>query len=97
MAKKSLMQRVTVVDLKDNSTQTVFESDKGRKRKRVSEWMRPTERFLRRGIKAQERCWTEALDRHDKSRTKKRDRWLTDGVNNSLRAIDKGCRVWSRW
>jgi len=97
MAKKQTMQRVTVVDMKDNTTQTLYEADGGGKRKRVSDWMRPTERFLRQGIKAQERCWTEALSRHDKSRTKKRDRWLTDGLNNSLRAMDKGCRVWGRF
>lgn len=96
---KSMMQRVTVVDLNDNTAQTVFDAGGkgGGKRKRVSDWMRPTERFLRQGIKAQDRCWTEALTRHDKSRTKRRDRWLTDGLNNSLRAIDKGCRVWGRW
>lgn len=94
MAKRGVA-RVTVVDLKDSSAQTLFE-DKGSKKKRVSDWMRPGERIIRQTIKAQERCWAEALGRHDKSRTKKRDRWLTDGLNNSLRALDKGCRVWGR-
>lgn len=90
------VQRVTMVDLKDNSAQTLFEGKGGGKKKRVSDWMRPAERLMRQTIKAQERCWTEALGRHDKSRSKKRDRWLTDSVNNGLRALDKGCRVWGR-
>jgi hypothetical protein len=90
------MQRVTVVDLNDNSAQTVFEGKGKGKRKKVSDWMKPGERILRRTLKAQEKCWTSALSRHDKSRTKKRDRWLTDGLNNGLRALDKGCRVWGK-
>jgi hypothetical protein len=94
---KQLMQRVTVIDLRDNTTQTVFKAKGSGKRKKVSDWMRPTERFVRQALKGQERCWTDALRRHDKSRTKKRDRWLTDGLSNALRSAEKGIRVWSRF
>jgi hypothetical protein len=93
---KQLMQRVTVVDLKDNSTQTVFKAKGSGKRKKVSNWMRPTERVLRQTLKSQDRCWSDALKRHDKSRTKKRDRWLSDMLSNGLRAAEKGFRVWGR-
>lgn len=95
MAKK-LLQRVTVVDLNNNTTQTVFKAKGSGKRKKVSSWLRPTERVMRRTLKAQDRCWSDALRRHDKSRTKKRDRWLTDSLGNALRSAEKGFRVLSR-
>ena len=88
-----LVRNVTVVDTNNESSETVFKS-KGKGKKKVTRWLRPGERLIRKTLKAQERCWGNALTRHDKSRGKKRDRWITDGLSNSLKAVEKGCRVW---
>ena len=89
--------RVTSVDLGGNggSATTFLKSKKGRKKK-VTKWLRPTERVVRQYIKAERRCWSDLLGRYNKSRGKKRDRWLTDGLGNSFRSIDKGCRVFGK-
>jgi hypothetical protein len=84
---------VTVVQTGEGGTSKVLLGKKGRRKKKVTSWLRPTERVYRQYLKAERRCWGEAIKRHDKSRGKKRDRWLTDGANNNLRALDKGCRV----
>lgn len=91
------IDRVTVVDVSDKAGRatTLVKGKKGRK-KRVSEFLRPTERITRQFIKAERRCWTDLTRRYDKSRGKKRDRWLTDGLSNSLRSMDKGCRVFGK-
>lgn len=91
------IDRVTVVDVSDNSGRatTLVKGKKGRK-KRVTKWLRPTERIARQFIKGERRCWSDLARRHDKSRGKKRDRWLTDGLSNSLRSMDKGCRVFGK-
>jgi len=88
-----LIRNVTVVDLNNNATETVF-NDKSKGKKKVTRWLRPGERLIRQTMKAQEKCWSQALGRHDKSRGKKRDRWLTDSFSNGLKSIEKGCRVW---
>lgn len=74
---------------------TLFEGKKGRKKK-VTRFLRPTERVMRRYLKAERKCWTDLTRRHDKSRRKKNDRWLTDGLSNSLKSFDKGCRVFGK-
>jgi hypothetical protein len=92
------LNRVTVVDIgggKAGRATTILKGKKGKK-KRVTKWMRPTERAVRQFFKAERRCWTNLTSRHDKSRRKKRNRWLTDSPNNILRSMDKGCRVFSK-
>lgn len=89
------LQRITVVDPSGRDSEVMFK-DKKRKKKKVTRWMRPSEKAMRQYIKAERRCWDELLDRHDKSRGKKRDRWLTDVPNNALRALDKGLRVFGK-
>ncbi len=88
------LRRVTVVDTGDGggSTQTLLKR-KGGKRKRVSRWLRPAERVVRQYGKAQSKCWSESDKRHDKSRGKKRDRWITDSLSNNLKSVNKSCRV----
>ena len=91
------IDRVTVVDVSGGTgTATTLVKGKKKGKKKVTSWLRPTERVLRRAIKGERRCWTDLARRHDKSRGKKRDRWLTDSVSNTLRSMDKGCRVWSK-
>jgi hypothetical protein len=93
------IRRVTAVNI-DNvasggETTVLVDRKRGRKKK-VSRLLRPTERIVRRYLKAERRCWTDLERRHFRSRSKKRDRWLTDGVSNSLRSFDKGCRVFGK-
>lgn len=91
------IDRVTVVDASSGAgTATTLVKGKKRGKKKVTRWLRPTERVVRQYLKAERRCWSDMARRHDKSRGKKRDRWLTDGVSNSLRAMDKGCRVFGK-
>ena len=87
-----LIRNVTVVDLKNDSVESVFE-DKGKRKKKVTTWLRPAERLVRNTLKAEEKCWANALTRHDKSRSKKRDRWLSDSFTNGLKALHKGFRA----
>jgi uncharacterized protein DUF6312 len=91
------IRRVTAVNLDNGGDASILvESKRGKKKKKVSRLLRPTERIARRYIKAERRCWADLERRHLKSRRKKRDRWLTDGVSNSLRSLDKGCRVFGK-
>lgn len=58
--------------------------------KKSSALVRPFDRALRRMAKAQEVAAATYLARHDRSRTKRRDGWLTDLNNNVWRASRKG-------
>lgn len=92
------VRKVTAVDLGEGGavSTTLYEDKKKGKKKKVSRLLRPAERVVRQYIKAEKKCWTDLSRRHDKSRGKKRDRWLVDGLGNSLRSIDKGCRVFGK-
>jgi len=92
------LQRVTLIERKKDGSENVSTllRDKKRKKKKVTGWMRPTERVVNQYLKAEDQCWGNFRKRYRKSRGKKRDRWLTDGPSNALRAFDKGCRVFSR-
>jgi hypothetical protein len=91
------IRRVTSVGggPEDGASTTLLKAKKGRKKK-VTRWLRPTERVVRQYMKAEKKCWTDLTKRHRKARGKKRDRWLTDGVSNSLKSFDKGCRVFGK-
>lgn len=91
------INRVTVLDLsaKSGGTATTLLKGKKRRKKRVTKFLRPTERVIRQYLKAERKCWSNMTRLHNKSRTKKNNRWLTDSLSNSLRSMDKGCRVFS--
>lgn len=90
------INRVTVLDLSKDGTATTLLKGKKSRKKKVTRFLRPTERVIRQYLKAERKCWSDMTRRHNKSRTKKRNRWLTDGLSNSLRSVDKGCRVFSK-
>jgi hypothetical protein len=89
----SFLRRVTVVETGEGGGSKTLLESKGGSKKKVTAWLRPTERIYRQYLKAERKCWADAVKRHGKSRSKKRDRWLTDGLNNNLRSLDKGCKV----
>lgn len=91
------IQRVTAVETRPDEVSAVTIVKKNRRgKKKVSRWLRPTERVVRKYLKAEKKCWTDLSRRHGKARGKKRDRWLTDSVSNSLRSADKGCRTFGK-
>jgi hypothetical protein len=90
----NLIRRVTVVSTKTGEVQSLY--DKRKKKRKVSQILRPTERLLRTAAKAEERCWTEFNRNHNKSLRKKRDRWITDGIGNAVDAAEESCKVWRR-
>jgi len=59
-------------------------------------WLWPAEHALREYVRAEQRCWSEMFRLHDKSRAKKTDRWLMDGLSNALRSHNKGCNGFLR-
>jgi hypothetical protein len=58
--------------------------------KKSSTLVRPFDRALRRLAKAQQASAETYLEGHDRSKTKRRDGWLTDLGNNVWRASRKG-------
>ena len=58
--------------------------------KKSSALVRPLDRALRRVAKAQQASAEAYIERHDQSKMKRRDGWLTDLGNNVWRASRKG-------
>lgn len=90
--------RITVVDPQRGSTLIAGKKKRWTKNKirdRIG-WLWPAEHAMREYVRAEQKCWSEMFRLHDKSRTKKRDRWLTDGLTNGLRAHDKACSSFFR-
>jgi hypothetical protein len=87
------LRRVTVVGSGDDAGAYTLLKSKKRGKKKTTRWLRPTERVVRQYMKAERKCWTDAVRRHGKARKKKKDKWLTDGLGNSLKSMDKGSKV----
>lgn len=90
--------RITVVDSSNGSVQVAgkrWRSKKNRIRDRIG-WLWPVEHAMREYVRAENKCWAEMFRLHDKSRGKKRDRWLTDGLTNGMRAHTKACNGFMR-
>jgi len=93
--------RVTVVDAASNAVIASFPAEGGKRwtknkiRDRIG-WLWPAEHAMREWWRAEKVCWSEMLRLHDKSRTKKTDRWLTDGVMNAARSHTKACNGFLR-
>ena len=90
------LRRVTVVGTEDSGGAYTLLKSKKRGKKKSTRWLRPTERVVRQYMKAERKCWGDALQRHGKARRKKKDKWLTNGLGNSLRSVDKGCKVFRK-
>lgn len=93
--------RVTVVETANGvvTARSLLGSGKRWTRRKIRDrigWLWPAEHALREYVRAEDRCWSEMRRLHDKSRTKSRDRWLTDGLTNALRAHNKACNGFLR-
>lgn len=85
------VKRVTVVHLSTGEHEVHFKRKK-RKKKKIDGWLRPVERAERRLLKGVETFGDEALDRHKRSRRKKRNAFLKDGPRNFTRAGSKAMK-----
>ena len=91
MAKR--IQKVTMVG--DGGATTLFQG-KRRRKKKVSEWLRPTEKVVRQYIKAERRCWSYSLRKWRKNTRKKGDRWVFDSLPIYTQAHIKACNAFFR-
>jgi hypothetical protein len=83
-----------VVQLQSDGSGTVVPVELYRKAgepgKKSSALVRPLDRALRRLAKAQQASAETYIEQHDRSKTKRRDGWLTDLGNNVWKANRKG-------
>lgn len=84
------IKRVTVVKRDDHGRIVERESYSGERRtKRSSRGLRPVERGIRNLLEFQVDVLQNYLGRHQRSREKRRDGWLSDMPNNVFRAVKK--------
>ncbi len=87
-----IVRRITVVSMGTGETDSVGRAVYKRKRKRkrkVSKWLRPLEKMIRRSRRADQTFATEALKRHDRSNRKRRNGFIRDAPLNILQAARK--------
>ena len=85
-----IVRRITVVSMGAGETDSVGRSVYKRKRKRkVSKWLRPLEKMIRRSRRADRTFATEALKRHHRSNRKRRNGFIRDAPLNILQAARK--------
>jgi len=86
-----LIDRITLVALGTarGETETLYKAKKRKKKKKGSRWLRPFERMQRRTLDAQEAFFRDANRRHRKSNRKRRDGWLRDGGDNTMKSSRK--------
>ena len=89
-----IVRRVTVVQGAGEARQStvVYESDEDDLDDEYEAPFRPLERFVRHMLKADLITAQEAYDRHVKSASRGKDRWLLDAPSNILNAQRKGYR-----
>jgi hypothetical protein len=75
----------------DGDARTIYKAGRG-KRKRVSRALRPLERGHFRLLKAGSTFADELLDRHRKSRTKRRNGWLRQSPRSFMKASRKALK-----
>lgn len=75
----------------DGEARTIYKADRG-KRKKVSRLLRPLERGQFRFLKSGSTFADELLDRHRKSRTKRRNGWLRHSPRNFMKASRKALK-----
>lgn len=84
--------RITVVSLDPGHKESkVVYKDKKKKRK-LSKWLVPMERWQRRSLEAQQTYNDELLARHNRSNRKRRNGFLRDGFLNVARAQRKAMK-----
>ena len=86
----AFLKQVTLVD-SDGEAHTIYKAGRG-KRKKVSRIFRPLERGQFRFLKAGSTFADELLDRHRKSRTKRRNGWLRHSPRNFMKASRKALK-----
>jgi hypothetical protein len=88
-------RRVTLIDT-DGDRVILFNDGRGgrcrRRRKKVSRGLRPLERMNYRAVKGLDAFGDTLIRRYRRSRGKRRDRWLTDGPRNFMKAQRKAMR-----
>ena len=68
-----------------------------KKKKKTSKVLRPLERLVRRTMMAGETFNSNFLDRHNRSRKKKKDEWIRKLDRNVFRAARKGSKKIKPW
>jgi hypothetical protein len=86
----AFLKQVTLVG-SDGEARTIYKAGRG-KRKKVSRILRPLERGQFRFLKAGSTFADELLDRHRKSRTKRRNGWLRHSPRNFMKASHKALK-----
>jgi hypothetical protein len=89
------VKRITVLEWGEPGRCVVVHSIRernGKKRKKGTKALRPLERFVRKGARAQEALTTTYVRRHQRSNEKKRDGWLRDLSVNVARASTKAAK-----
>lgn len=81
----AFVKRVTVV--RGEKVDVVGSADQ--KKRKVARWAKPMERRVRRMLEAQERFFTVALDRHNRSNRKRRNGFMRDWSENLMFANRK--------
>lgn len=92
---RSLGSGIRVKALKHNEfgkLEAVTLYDKKKKTKKELKGLGPIQKILRRTAKSEKDFITNYLDRHDKSRRKKRSGWLQDMPSNVFRAQKKAMK-----
>lgn len=86
------ISRITVVSVDPGHKESkVIYKDKKKKRK-LSRWLVPAERWQRRSLEAQQTYVNELLTRHNSSNRKRRNGFLRDGLLNVTRAQRKAMK-----
>lgn len=88
------VKRITVLEFDGSGTGVVVQHTlerKRKKRKKGTKALRPLERLVRKGAKAQESLTATYVRRHQRS-NKKKDGWLRDLSVNVARATAKAAR-----
>lgn len=87
----SFLKQVTLVG-GDGEARTIYKAGRGGRKKKVSRVLRPLERGQFRFLKAGSTFADEMLDRHRKSRTKRRNGWLRHSPRDFMKASRKALK-----